>query len=251
MIGTGFVKITYISTLVNVESKQIEPIVRQKLKKKDCHPIVATMAKREANLQKSLAHPNIVVIYACNAYGTEENPKFAIYAEKCDSDLEKAIQNGSLSFFEKKTVMIDIADALEFIHAKKYSHNDVKPDNILIKNKRGKLGDFGLCYHDKEQSLFKGFKKIQPPEQKILTHQKQSQKTDVYQYGLVLWHVFHPAPDATHLDKDYVYPNDLFANWPCQSNADQTLQKLILACLSEDPGKRPTMQQVKTILNQI
>lgn len=64
--------------------------------------------------------------------------------------LTNLIEHDLLTLQGIGSVTQQVASALGFLHKKKRTHNDVKPDNILIKSSSGKgliakLGDFGLA----------------------------------------------------------------------------------------------------------
>ncbi len=250
ILGTGHQKITYAAKIIDLTQNLITSIVHQKVKKMSSKKSVL-MTASEATLQKRLAHPNIVQVITSYSYGPSSDPKVAIYSERCDIDLESAVRKNTLILLEKKIIACDIAEALEFLHQQQFAHNDIKLDNIMLKNNRGKLTDFGLCFAFNSTEEFYVFKKTLPPEQKRKLYQTTSPYTDIYQYGLVLWHMFHPQPPSNHLEKEYVYPQIMFADWSSKSAFDSSIQDLIWACLSEDPLGRPKMEKIKVRLLKI
>jgi serine/threonine protein kinase len=199
------------------------------------------LTERELILQSAFAHPSIVEVYFFATYAN--GSKIAIYEEACDDTLLNFSQK--MNEQERLIILLDIADALTYMHINGYSHNDIKLSNILIKSKRGKLGDFGVCNTIGSPAFT--YTRTRAPEQKTNSMRIGTDKTDVYQLGLCLWHVFHPNPPAGHLESDFAYPNDTLMNW----NDDSHMHDLIGKCLAADPKLRPSMQQVKEILMKI
>eukprot|EP00483_Globobulimina_turgida_P011557 UN11579 len=75
----------------------------------------------------------------------EENNKLCIALEYMDLQSISKI-NYKLDESQLKYICFCIISALNAMHEKKYIHNDLKPDNLLI-NSRGevRLSDFGCC----------------------------------------------------------------------------------------------------------
>jgi serine/threonine protein kinase len=69
------------------------------------------------------------------------------YAE--DGTFHRYMQNnhGKITPAQRKLLKQDLKDALDHIHNRGYSHNDIKTDNILVVDENGrktlKLADFG------------------------------------------------------------------------------------------------------------
>jgi hypothetical protein len=224
----------------------------------------------ELQIQKSFNHSFIVKIHSYYAYGDR---KIAIYEEPCDCDLKKAVLNGDIDTYRQKlNVAIDVAGAITYLHKEKHSHNDIKLDNIFLKDGRGKLGDFGLC--KPFGSLYGGCIRIGAPEQTPGQRNIGNDKTDVFQFGLCLWNLFHPNPPSKdHMDTDYVYPwrkltpeaqergdvegsspdawAEMFDGWDCDTLQNEKMGKLVGDCLHLDPNARPSMEIVRQTLLEI
>merc|ERR1711970_1015007 len=81
----------------------------------------------------------------------EETDKFVLVFEKVQGgSLLKYIQNReSFTEDEARTIIKDLAEAINHLHAKGVAHRDIKPDNVLCTNSNStgavKLCDFDLC----------------------------------------------------------------------------------------------------------
>jgi hypothetical protein len=248
-IGAGHSKETYEASLLNLEACTLEEIVYQKRKKNALEVSPIGRVKQEVILQSLLDHPNIVKIYGYDF--NDPQSKFSIYAEKCDMTLEEMIEKNSLNFSEKVGYAENFASALAHVHDNGLVHNDIKPDNLLSKGRMGKVTDFGLCLPIGSQ--YAGFRKIYAPEQKSDPIIIGTTQTDVYQFGLTLWHLFHPNPPSTHLKIDFVYPEfqNLFNEWTKPNSNLQNVQSLISECLNPNPALRPSMKDVQQKLQQL
>ena len=93
----------------------------------------------------------------------------------------------SPSVRERKRILNELLDAVEFIHSHQVVHNDLKPDNILI-TRNGhnvKLIDFG--YADGDFSTDKatgGTKEYASPE--LLERNETDAQSDIYSIGFII-----------------------------------------------------------------
>lgn len=104
---------------------------------------------KEAQILKSLNHPNIVNFR--EVYITKNN-KLKIVMEYAEcGDLAKAIslRKAKNSHFDEKQILdwfTQICLAIKHVHDRKILHRDIKGQNIFIaKNNSLKLGDFGIA----------------------------------------------------------------------------------------------------------
>lgn len=101
--------------------------------------------EREAKALAQLTHPNIVHI---NDFGEEDGIPYLVMDFIAGGNLKEKItsQHKPLSFQETASLLLPVADALQYAHEMKIVHRDVKPANILLTSSgRPMLTDFGLA----------------------------------------------------------------------------------------------------------
>jgi serine/threonine protein kinase len=108
------------------------------------------VAKRELEsleLIKNLRHPYLL---ATEDFWTANN-KLYIVTELADTSLRRRLyeckEAGHTGIPEDELFryILESAEGFDYLHSKKITHRDVKPDNILIVNGHAKIADFGLA----------------------------------------------------------------------------------------------------------
>ena len=99
---------------------------------------------REARIVASLEHPNIVPIYAS---GIEAGVPWLSMRIFTGGQLATLLSGGPLDRARAARVVREVADALDYAHARGVVHRDVKPTNILLDEAgRSYVCDFGLAH---------------------------------------------------------------------------------------------------------
>ena len=104
----------------------------------------ATRFKQEAQAAGRLNHPNIVVVYD---YGEEAGSAFIAMGFVEGRELKICFDNHEVFALEDIVHIMDqLLDALNFAHANKIVHRDIKPGNIIINDKGHiMITDFGIA----------------------------------------------------------------------------------------------------------
>jgi serine/threonine-protein kinase len=99
--------------------------------------------EREARILAALNHPGIATLHGLES--SEEGPLLVMELVEGET-LAHRLSRGSLSIEEALPLFRQIAEALEFAHAKGILHRDLKPSNVMVTPEgRVKLLDFGLA----------------------------------------------------------------------------------------------------------
>lgn len=100
--------------------------------------------KREAQLMKPLEHPGIVKIHSFVQTG-EGNAYFVM--DFVDGHtIHELVQLKRISVKRTLELMIQICDALSYLHSRGIIHRDIKPSNILVDQQgNARLLDFGIA----------------------------------------------------------------------------------------------------------
>ncbi len=152
--------------------------------------IYVSLLKKEFELSAELSHPNIVVTIL-----KEDNPRIgpAIMMEYIDGMTLNEFLATNPTVEQRQKVVLQLLDAMQYIHSKQITHRDLKPSNILI-TRNGlnvKIIDFGLADAD-NYAIFKqpaGTKSYAAPEQ-MTSGAMIDCRTDIYSFGLILNEIF-------------------------------------------------------------
>lgn len=160
--------------------------------------------RNEARIIGSLRHPGIVEVFDCEeAYATI----FIIMEKLAGHDLERLIEErGPFPPEQVRSIIHQLAGALDYAHRHGIVHRDIKPSNIILdENGLTKIMDFGIAMvPDLEKGMtidhdmFLGTPLYTSPEQ--ATGDQIDGRADLYSLGLVAFELLTGAPPFDSLD---------------------------------------------------
>jgi ABC-type transport system substrate-binding protein len=212
----------------------------------DLTPEIAERFQREAQLVAQMDHPGIVPIYDL---GQHDGSLFFIMPVVEGENLRHLLWAGSLRLGEVLDIAIQVADALEYSHARGVVHRDIKPENIMVSRHDGavrvRVMDFGLAHATTESRLTKtgtlvGTVAYLSPEQ--VTAHSFDGRSDIYSLGTVLYECLAGEPPFSGEVQSILYRIVHEVPQPPRAlgaEIREELQEIVLHCLQKDPGKRP------------
>lgn len=203
------------------------------------------------------SHPNIVNLL--HAFETDAH-QFLVLEFCARGDLYEAIRDGHgpLETEHVRQFMLELVDAVRYIHSKGVYHRDIKPENIfLTKSGSMKLGDFGLATSDKwstESTV--GSDRYMSPEQYDSAGAGYSPaQADIWAIGVCLLNIlFSRNPFTTPTEVDPLFldfsrdKQSLFDVFPTLS---QDTYEVIVQCMNLDPMKRSLIGAREALMNVV
>ncbi|CAH3179711.1 unnamed protein product [Porites lobata] len=206
---------------------------------KEIHELILSphnirLFEREMNIASKCRHPHLLQFIGATV--DEGSPLFVI--ELMEKSLRTLLDQRQLSETEIRTISLDVARALNYLHQKKPEpiiHRDVSSANVLLWRQgdqwRAKVSDYGTAnFIQQTMTVAPGAMIYSAPE--ALTS-NQTVKVDVYSFGALFCEMcIRELPDPTRREEQVVLvTNSVFRG-------------LVRRCLQREPGTRPTMQGI-------
>lgn len=149
--------------------------------------------------------------------------------------------------------MADLVRGVAALHALGVTHQDVKPDNVLLRGpglSGAVLADFGMAHNaqgltDVHAETRMGTPAFMAPEQFMGV--RGDARSDVYSLGATLWTLLLGEPPFA--DPFAWLIGAAPAGWPLQAQLPAQLQALIECCLERDVSRRP--QSARALLTAL
>ena len=173
-----------------------------------CKNIVEEDWNKERDFMESVNHPNTIRLYDAFIY----NNLYFYVMERADGTLRSLLEEHmanrtTLPFDRFISFAGQLLSGLCHIHKKNIIHRDLQVDNILYRIENGniilKISDFGISKladgnHEAQGTTGRGWEVA--PE--LLTIGKTSYQSDIYQLGLIFYHMLTGWPAVVPADGD-------------------------------------------------
>ncbi|UYV79342.1 hypothetical protein LAZ67_17002214 [Cordylochernes scorpioides] len=196
---------------------------------------------KEVEFLKQLKHKNIVRFYSIQTRTVRKGLSCMAILEYCPFTLEKVIADPDIDFNygQKKSIVRQIASALECLVKHSVVHCDLKPANILVsEDGHFKLTDFGLSTTLVKETDYKSTKFnvvtlwYRAPE--IFEKKPYSFGIDMWSFGLIITELWFRKPLLPGKDDDDQY------NKICELFNPE----MIIRLLTRDPDQRMDVSNV-------
>nr|CCM19444.1 Putative mitogen-activated protein kinase-like protein [Leishmania guyanensis] len=219
---------------------------------------------REVEALSQMRHENIVGYDCC---AVQDSFFFIICEYMAAGTLGSLIQKlGMIPERAARKYACDMLFGLDYLHQHSWLHCDIKPENILITSDGTcKLADFGaasLGRSLRDAVSVRGTPRFSAPEAILGTWNRQA---DIYSFGITVAQMVtgvHPWHNYNEPDHLFVVRyageirHSLQTGTPCAMQPDlpttlqdKELQSAIRRCCEFDPAKRPTTEELVTLLS--
>ncbi|HLA44860.1 MAG TPA: serine/threonine-protein kinase, partial [Aggregatilineales bacterium] len=186
----------------------------------------------------SLRHPNIISVLN---YGFDKTNRPYFTMDLLDNALSPARAVWGKPDAYKVDMLIQILQALSYLHRRDIIHRDLKPANVRVVKEQVKVLDFGLStlkskQQEEDSDKIVGTIEYMAPE--LLRQHPPSIETDLYAVGVVGWELFTGEYlfDATDIRK---VAQEIFHKIPDPAEVGNDRVGLVLArLLSKEPENR-------------
>lgn len=228
-------------------------------------PTVAQLQafKNEVAVLRKTRHVNILLFMGCVS-----KPQLAIVTQWCDgSSLYKHLHVVETKFllFTLIEIQRQIAQGMEYLHAKNIIHRDLKSNNIFLHDDLTvKIGDFGLAT---AKARWSGSEKSQQPTGSILwmapevirmqEESPYSFQSDVYAFGIVMFEMLTgclPYSKVNNKDqilfmvgRGYLKPDLTLL----RQDTPNALRRLLEQCINFSRDERPLFSHICSSLENL
>uniref|UniRef100_A0A671X332 Death-associated protein kinase 2a n=1 Tax=Sparus aurata TaxID=8175 RepID=A0A671X332_SPAAU len=206
--------------------------------------------EREVDILQQIQHPNIVTLH--DVYENRTDVVLILELVSGGELFDFLAQKESLSEEEATQFIKQILEGVNYLHARKIAHFDLKPENIMLLDKnvplpRIKLIDFGLAHKIEAGVEFKnifGTPEFVAPE--IVNYEPLGLEADMWSIGVITYILLSGASPFLGETKQDTLRNISAINYEFDEeffcHTSEPAKKFISQLLEKDKKKRLTIQ---------
>jgi len=209
------------------------------------------LLRREIQIMKKLAHPNILKLY--EVYEDDEQFYLVMELVKGKELFDKIVERGMYSEKDASNIIRQVVSAVEYLHDNGIAHRDLKPENLLSAGEGDdeiiKIADFGFSksFGEEGEKLMTscGSPGYVAPE--ILTAESYDKSVDLWSVGVIIYILLSgyppfyadsaPALFKKIMDVKYDFDDSVW------DDISESAKDIIRNLLVKDPNKRFTAKQ--------
>ncbi|XP_068736285.1 uncharacterized protein [Montipora capricornis] len=264
LLGSGAFGLVYKGTMT--KDQHARPVAL-KVYREALKPTNACEIMEEVELLRKLRHPYIVKFYGTSLLNDDGKTRVILVMEKCEQNLRSRLHEKPQScpgkarnpgvFREVCQWVIQITDALDYIHKQGIIHRDLKLGNILLsQDNTVRVTDVGASKPAIDiTGTYAGTPVYMAPE--VFNSEIYEVSADIYSLGIMLWEMWYGQQafgDVRFTLKDFFnhVDNDLRPahNETC-INPPNTWEKLMKECWATDPAKRPSAGKCRQVITDL
>ncbi|XP_068729115.1 uncharacterized protein [Montipora capricornis] len=266
-LGSGSYAVVYKGTMT--KDQHSHPVAL-KVCSEALNPRNACQIMAEVELLRKLRHPYIVKFYGTSLLNDDGKTRVILVMEKCEQNLRSRLhekpehcpgkaRNPGV-FREVCQWVIQITDALDYIHKQGIIHRDLKLENILLsQDNTVSVTDVGLSKHAIDiTGTLAGTPLYIAPE--VFKSEIYEFSADIYSLGIMLWEMWYGQQAFADVMLRFKTLKDFFNhvnngfrpahNGTC-SHPPSTWEELMKKCWATDPTERPTAEKCKQVITDL
>ncbi|XP_032964165.1 death-associated protein kinase 2 isoform X2 [Rhinolophus ferrumequinum] len=207
--------------------------------------------QREVSILRQVLHPNVITLH--DVFENRTDVVLILELVSGGELFDFLAQKESLSEEEATSFIKQILDGVNYLHAKKIAHFDLKPENIMLLDKNIpiphiKLIDFGLAHEIEDGVEFKnifGTPEFVAPE--IVNYEPLGLEADMWSIGVITYILLSGASPFLGDTKQETLANITAVSYDFDeeffSQTSELAKDFIRKLLVKDTRKRLTIQE--------
>jgi eukaryotic-like serine/threonine-protein kinase len=187
---------------------------------------------QEFRVLASLRHPHIVSVLDYG-FDAERVPFFTMELLENAQPIDTATEAAPLD--DKIVLLVQMLQALVYLHRRGVLHRDLKPNNVLVSNGAIKLVDFGLALFEDTADTTLGTLPYMPPE--LLYGKRADERADLWGVGLIAYEIMTGAHPFESENRAHLIHN-IVNNEPDLTRFEPSLRVIIQRLLQKNPDAR-------------